>query len=57
MVPAVVTLKEVARKGGLGRHQGENRWDPHGPHAAQPRLSPDALLDQFVLVKERGKEY
>lgn len=56
MVPAVVTLEEVAGKGGLERHQGENRWDLHSPSPAQARLSPDTLLDKSVLVKKRGKE-
>lgn len=55
MVPAVVTLEEVAGKGGLERHQGENRWDPHSPSPAQARLSPNTLPGKFVLVKKRGR--
>lgn len=31
MVPAVAAPLEVSGKGGPGRHQGENRWDPHHP--------------------------
>lgn len=56
MVPAVVTLEEVAEKGGLERHQGENRWDPHSLSPAQARLSPAGSVCKFVLVKKRGKE-
>lgn len=46
MVPAVAALEEVAGRGVLGRHQGENRW----------ALGPDALPETFDLVKKRGKE-
>lgn len=41
---------------GKGRHQGENRWDPHGPNPDQARLSPEVLQEKSILVKRRGKE-
>lgn len=40
---------------GVGRHQGANRWDPHGPSPDQARLGPE-VLQKSILVKRRGKE-